>query len=192
MKQTLKKSVSFLLAFVMVIGVFATVPLTSFAASIDYAEEDDDYYNVISQKNWELAPGIVESEIVINNDAGDRRQVMHVVEVDINNEYTKVIPSSKGMVPTPGQYGVQTMDKQAAYAEANGYGNVVAAMNISLSWYDSAYYDAHPELVGEPLGYLILDGVQYTNSQGKTAGAQTCLVINSDEKNGEARPSDIP
>ena len=192
MNQTFKKIISLTLALVMFIGVFSAMPLTSFAATIDYAEEDDDYYKVISQKNWELAPGIVESEIVINNDAGDRRQVMHVVEVDIHNEYTKVIPSSKGMVPTPGQYGVQTMDKQAAFAEANGYGNVVAAMNISLSWYDSAYYEQHPELVGEPLGYLILDGVQYTNSQGKTSGAQTCLVINFDEKDGVARPSDMP
>ena len=192
MNQTFKKIISLTLALVMFIGVFSAMPLTSFAATIDYAEEDDDYYKVVSQKNWELAPGIVESEIVINNDAGDRRQVMHVVEVDIHNEYTKVIPSSKGMVPTPGQYGVQTMDKQAAFAEANGYGNVVAAMNISLSWYDSAYYDQHPELAGEPLGYLILDGVQYTNSQGKTSGAATCLVINFDEKNGEARPSDMP
>ncbi len=189
MKQIFKKSVSFLLAFVMVLGVFTAMP---FAAAIDYAEEDDDFYKVISKKNWELAPGVLESEIVINNDAGDRRQVMHVVEVDIHNEYTKVIPSSKGMIPTAGQYGVQTMDKQAEYAEANGYGNVVAAMNISLSWYDSTYYDAHPELVGEPLGYLILDGVQYTNSQGKTSGAQTCLVINFDEKDGVARPADIP
>ena len=85
MKQTFRKSVSFLLAFVMVIGVFAVAPFTVSAASIDYAEEDGDFYKVISQKNWELAPGIVESEIVINNDAGDRRQVMHVVEVDIHN-----------------------------------------------------------------------------------------------------------
>ena len=187
--KSISKALAMILAVVMVFGM---LPLTGFAATVDYTEEADDYYKMISQKEWELAPGIVESEIVLNNDAGDRRQVMHVVEVDIHNEYTKVIPSSKGMIPTPGKYGVETMDKQAAYAEANGYGNVVAAMNISLSWYDSTYYDNHPELVGEPLGYLILDGVQYTNSQGKTAGAQTCLVINFDEKDGVARPADIP
>jgi hypothetical protein len=187
--QHFTKFLAMALVVVMLVGM---LPIDTFAAAINYAEADGDYYNVISQKEWELAPGIVESEIVLNSDAGDRRQVMHVVEVDIHNEYTKVIPSSKGMVPTAGQYGTQTMDKQAAYAEANGYGNVVAAMNISLSWYDTAYYDEHPELKGEPLGYLILDGVQYTNSQGKTAGAQTCLVINFDEKNGEARPSDMP
>jgi len=188
-KTRLTKVVSLLLCL---ITLFSLMPLTALAATVSYDEEADDYYKVVSQKEWDLAPGIVESELIINNAAGDRRQVMHVVEVDMNNEYTKVIPSSKGMIPTAGSYGVQTMDKQAAYAEANGYGNVVAAMNISLSWYDSAYYTQHPELVGEPLGYLVLDGVQYTNSQGKTSGAQTCLVINFDEKNGEARPADMP
>ncbi len=189
MKRQFSKVIAFLLCLSMLI---CAVPFSALAA-VEYDEiAESDYYKLISQKDWELAPGIVESEIVLNNDAGDRRQVLHVVEVDMDNPYTKVIPSAKGMTPTPGSYGVQTMDLQAAYAEANGYGNVVAAMNISLSWYDSAYYDARPELVGEPLGYMILDGVQYTNSQGKTAGAQTCLVINFDEKDGVARPADMP
>ncbi len=175
-----------------VLLTFAMLATSVGAVSITYDSAEGDYYNLISKKDWDLAPGIVESEIVLNNDAGDRRQVMHVVEVDMDNEYTKVIPSTKGMIPTAGSYGVQTMDHQAAYAEENGYGNVMAAMNISLSWYDSTYYDEHPELIGEPLGYLILDGVQYTNSRGKTSGAQTCLVINYDEKDGVARPADIP
>ena len=157
-----------------------------------YAQWKDVYYKTISHKSYELAPGIVESEIYLNNSTGTHQQVAHVVEVDINNPYTKVIPSYKGMIPTPGSYGVQVMSKQVDFAEANGYGNVVAAMNLSLSWYDSEYYKQHPELVGEPLGYMILDGVQYTNSNGKTSGAQTCLVINFDEKDGVARPSNIP
>ena len=187
MKKIFKKSLSIVIALMMMLGV---IPFAASAAN-DYTAQGD-YYKVTSQKNWELAPGITESEIVVNNDSGDRRQVMHVVEVDIHNEYTKVIPSYKGMIPTAGQYGVQTMDQQAAYAEANGYGNVVAAMNISLSWYNTNYYAQHPEYVGEPLGYMILDGKQYTNSEGQTGGAQTCLVINFDEKDGVARPADLP
>lgn len=180
----------FLAIFLSVVMLVSMLPASVFA--IEYAEEDGDYYKVISKKDWELAPGVSESEIVLNNDAGTHRQVAHVVEVDIHNEYTKVLPSYKGMIPTPGNYGVQTMDKQVEFAEANGYGNVVAAMNLSLSWYDSDYYKSHPELVGEPLGYMILDGVQYTNSNGVTSGAQTCVVINFDEKDGVARPADIP
>ena len=190
MQQTIKKSVSFMLVFVMVLGVMASVPFTVLAAN-DYTPHDD-YYKVISKDDYNLAPGIVESEIVLNNAAGSHRQVAHVVEVDLSNPYAKVIPSYKGMVPTPGNYGVQIMSQQAAFAEANGYGNVVAAMNLSLSWYDTAYYEAHPELVGEPLGYMVLDGEVYVNSQGQTAGAQTCVVINFDEKDGVARPEDMP
>ena len=188
MRKFYKQILAVVLSVVMLVSM---LPMNVFA-TVEYTEGEDDYYKVISKKDWELAPGIFESEIVLNNDAGSHRQVAHVVEVDIHNEYTKVIPSSKGMTPTAGQYGVQTMDKQIAYAEANGYGNVVAGMNLSLSWYNSEYYAAHPELVGEPLGYMILDGVQYTNSQGKTSGAQTCLVINFDEKDGVQRPADIP
>jgi len=188
MKKSYKQLLAILLSIVMLIGM---LPMNAFAV-VEYTQGEDDYYKLVSKKDWELAPGVSESEIVLNNAAGSHRQVAHVVEVDIHNEYTKVIPSSKGMTPTPGNYGVQTMDKQIAYAEANGYGNVVAGMNLSLSWYNDSYYAAHPELIGEPLGYIILDGVQYTNSQGKTAGAATCLVINFDEKDGEARPADIP
>ena len=209
MHHTLKmRLLALLLAMVMVVGT----PVTAFATEagaesavaadagdfgspeIVYTEREDDYYNVISKTDYILAPGITESEIVLNNDAGNHRQVAHVVEVDIHNPYTKVIPSSKGMAEAldAKRYGVEIMSKQAAYAEANGYGNVVAAMNIALSWYDSAYYQAHPELVGEPLGYLVLDGKLYMNSQGQTSGAQTCLVINFDEKDGETRPADMP
>ena len=189
MNKRFPKVVAIALCLCMLLGM---IPMTALAA-VEYTPHDS-YYNVISKDDYDLAPGITESEIVLNNDAGSHRQVAHVVEIDINNPYTKVMPSYKGMHQglDSKNYGVQIMSQQAAYAEANGYGNVVAAMNLSLSWYDSAYYVAHPELVGEPLGYVIMDGVQYTNSQGQTSGAQTCLVINFDEKDGVARPADMP
>ncbi len=189
MKKQFSRIVALILAFVIVASMAS---VTTFAAQIDYDETIGTYYNIISKDDYDIAPGIVESEMVMNNDDGSRRQVLHIIEADISNPYVTVIPSSKGMVPTPGQYGVQVMSEQAAWAEANGYGNVVAAMNISLSWYDSAYYSEHPELIGEPLGYLVLNGEYFENSRGKTSGAQTCLVINFDEKDGVARPADIP
>ena len=185
------KVVALLLCLCMVLSM---VPMTVFAAGIDYVEREDTYYKVISKDDYQLAPGILESEIVLNNDAGSHRQVAHVVEIDINNPYTKVMPSFKGMLEglENKSYGVQVMSQQAAYAEANGYGNVVAAMNLSLSWYNSTYYSEHPELYGEPLGYLVMDGNLFVNSNGQTSGAQTCLVINFDEKDGVARPADMP
>lgn len=198
---------SMILAIVMVVGllpmsVFATENDNAVVAAdadnfkspkIAYTEREDGYYNLISKTDYVLAPGISESEIVLNNDAGSHRQVAHVVEVDINNPYAKVIPGTYKMAEglENKDYKVQVMSEQAAYAEANGYGNVVAAMNIALSWYDSAYYTDHPELIGEPLGYLVLDGELYKNSQGQSSGAQTVLVINFDEKDGTARPASM-
>ncbi len=189
MRKTLSKALAALLCLCM---LFSILPMSAFA--VEYNADFDDYYNVISKQDWELAPGITESEIVLNSDAGTHRQVAHVVEADISNEYVKVMPSYAGMKEALDEQNFQTqiMSEQTEWAEANGYGNIVAAMNVSLSWYDSTYYKENPELVGEPLGYLVMDGNYYENSKGKTAGAKTCVVINFDEKDGEARPEDMP
>ena len=183
------KMIATFLCLIMIIGV---LPINSFA--INYEDHEDFYLKLVSKRDWELAPGIVESEMVLSKKDGSHRQVCHVVEVDINNPYTKVMPSSYKMAEglENKDYSTQVMSKQAKYAEEHGYGNVVAAMNLSLHWYDTDYYKEHPELIGEPLGYLFMDGVQYSNSQDKTFGAQTCLVINFDEKDGVPRPDDIP
>ena len=197
MKQTLKHSVSFLMAFVMVMGIFATIPFSTFAANdytINSTTSTDDYYNLISKKDWEIAPGITESEIVLNNDAGSQRQMLFVMEADLNNEYVKVINSYNGMVPQYGNYKVGVMSEQAKLAEKLGYGNVVGAMNTTLSWYSG--YSA--DRVNEPLGFIMLDaevlfdpancGYEYGN-----VGFPSVLVINKDfDENGNPRPADIP
>ncbi len=197
MQKTFKRSVSFVLAFLMVLSVFTAMSLSAFAANdytINSATTTDEYYNLISKKDWDIAPGITESEIVLNNDAGNYRQVLHVMEADLSNEYVKVINSYTGMVPQYGSYTVGTMSQQAAYAEANGYGNVVGAMNTTLSWY-TGYA---PDRVGEPLGFIMLDaeilfdpancGYVYGN-----VGFPSVLVINKDfDENGNPRPADIP
>ena len=197
MKQTVKSCMSLVLAILMVFSVFAMMPLNIFAANdytINSTESTDDYYNLISKKDWDIAPGITESEIVLNNDDGSRRQVIFVMEADLNNEYVKVINSYNGMVPEYGNYKTGVMSEQAAYAEANGYGNVVGAMNTCLSWYTN--YPA--DRVGEPLGFIMLDaeilfdpnncGYEY----GKV-GFPSVLVINKDfDENGNPRPADIP
>ena len=151
----MKKSTSKILAMLLVIVTFiGVIPLNAFAASIEYDPdrvENDDYYKLISKKDWTLAPGIEETEVVLNNADGSHRQVVHSVKVDMNNPYTKVIPGYKGMVPTAGNYGTEATSTQAKNAEALGYGNVVAATNAMLSWYNSDYYKANPHLSGEPL-----------------------------------------
>ena len=181
-----------MIVLIMLIGA---MPLTAFAAFDQSAGSQ--YYQLISKRKWDLAPGIVENETVQNNSEGTRRQVVHTVEVDLNNSYTKVIPGYKGMIPTPGNYGTESTSVQALNAEKLGYGNVVAATNAMLSWYDNTYYKQHPELIGEPLGYSILNGYYYENSQGQWGSMSTsyaAVVINYDYHpiTGEKRPDNIP
>ena len=195
MKQSVCKLLAMFLAVIMLISI---LPMNVLAA-IDFnpnGAPNDDYYKLISKKDWTLAPGIEETEIVLNNAEGTKRQVVHSVKVDMNNPYTKVIPGYKGMIPTPGNYGTQATSTQAKEAEKLGYGNVVAATNAMLSWYDSAYYKANPHLIGEPLYYNILDGYYYENSQGKStfSSGNGVVVINYDYHplTGEKRPDDMP
>ena len=99
-RKTYQKFLSMLLAVIMLVGV---IPMNTFAA-INYDEDGttDDYYKLISKKDWQIAPGIEETEVVLNNEAGTYRQVVHTAKIDWNNPYTKVIPGYKGMIPEAG------------------------------------------------------------------------------------------
>ena len=203
-----KRPLSRVLVMLLVtILIACAVPMNVVAATIyDESKGGSEYYNVISEKSWELAPGIKETELVLNNDAGTRRQVLHTATVDLNNPYTKVISGYKGMWPKEGKYGTESTSVQALNAEKLGYGNVVVATNTTLSWYTTKYYKDNPHVIGEPLGYTILNGEMYYNSswtyneETKTFkkhaadSTQTVIVINYDEHplTGEARPEDIP
>ncbi|MBR4282090.1 MAG: phosphodiester glycosidase family protein, partial [Clostridia bacterium] len=197
MKNTVSKALALVLVVMMVVSVFS---VNSFAASIyDDSHGGSDYYKVISEKEWDIAPGVKEYEQVLNNEDGTRRQVVHTALVDVNNPFVKVIPGTKGMWPEEGNYGTQSTSVQALEAEKLGYGNVVVATNCSLSWYTEAYYKENPHLIGEPLGYSILNGEYYCNSRISngtlnTGGVKTVVVINYDKHpiTGEDRPSDIP
>ena len=197
MKSLFSKVLTMLLVVMMVVGVF---PMNALAASYyDDSNGGSDYYNVISEKEWDIAPGVKEYEQVLNNDAGTRRQVLHTAVIDVDNPFVKVIPGTKGMWPQEGNYGVQSTSTQALEAEKLGYGNVVVATNCSLSWYTEAYYQQNPHLIGEPLGYSILNGEYYCNSRItngtlKTGGVKTIIVVNYDYHplTGEKRPDSMP
>ena len=182
--KTKARSNIFALSLVVIMLV-SCLPLNVLAASIyDDSNGGSDYYNIISEKEWDIAPGVKEYEHVLNNDDGTRRQVLHTAVIDLNNEFVKVIPGTKGMWPQPGNYGTQSTSTQALEAEKLGYGNVVVATNASLSWYTEAYYKENPHLIGEPLGYSILDGQLYANSrwveESNSGGVATITVINYD------------
>ena len=184
----MKRILSLLLALIMVIGI---MPVSAFAA-FDYAhneaESSDDYYDIISKNDWDIAPGITETEIVLNNETGDRRQVVHLMEADISNPYTRVISSYTNMDTS--NYAISTIPEHAAFIEEEWGENVVGAMNTCLSWYNSAAYAEDPSRVNEPLGFMMVDGEIYFDH---SVGFPTCIVIHKDtNENGEARPADIP
>ena len=57
-----------LLAVILVVIMLAgALPLNVLAAAIEYVPNpNDDYYKLISKRDWELAPGVNESEIILN------------------------------------------------------------------------------------------------------------------------------
>jgi len=136
----MKKILALALALLMVIPV---LPMSTFATATDTGiatvAGSCDYYNVIENNTYNLAPGAVESEIVINNDDGSRRQVVHVIEVDPTNDNISVMPTFKNIdhgvdYTDTNNHGTMEMSKQAAYIESTLGKNVVGAMNVCLSW----------------------------------------------------------
>ena len=74
-KSRISKILTMLLVAIMLV---TAIPMNAFGASIyDDGNGGSDYYNVISEREWDIAPGVKEYEQVLNNDAGTRRQVVH-------------------------------------------------------------------------------------------------------------------
>ena len=170
------RTVACLLATAMCIGM---IPSTIYAADVDTTVSGN-YYNVISNKEYALAPGATETEIVVNNAGGSDRKVVHVFEVDTQNENIEVLPGYYGIdklnpddLAGDGPSGrnvwtAKELTKTVEYYEDQlGY-NVVGAMNTALA-YDS----------NAPYGYMVWDGVVLGTPEVHK-GAQTYLAIDKD------------
>ena len=183
----MRKFLALTLAVLMLASI---LPLSAMASDFD-ASVTGDYFTVISQNRYALAPGATETELVLNNANGSDRKVVHYFEVDTKNENIAVLP---------GYYGIDKLDpdnlaldgvedkkqfwkaeqltKTVAYYESLGY-NVVGAMNTALA-YDS---DA-------PYGYMVWEGVVLGTPEVHS-GAQTYLAIDA-EGNCELRSMSTP
>ena len=149
----------------------------------------NEYFKVISEDTYDLAPGAVEHEIVLNNAEGNDRKVVHIFEVDTKNEDLEVMPGYYGIdklnpdnLAGDKDRGVWT-DKQLSqtvkyYEDELNY-NVVGAMNTALA-YDS----------NAPYGYMVWNGVELGNPTIHK-GAQTYLAIDWDG-NSELRSMSTP
>ncbi|MBQ7047999.1 MAG: phosphodiester glycosidase family protein [Clostridia bacterium] len=112
------------------------------------------YYTILTSKEWDLVPGAaIEREIVINNSTNDRRQVMHVIEVDPSNPDVSIVPGyyqiDKDLTKEE-NWSHKELTEMAKYYENNlGY-NIVGGMNTDL------YYNSYSPRVlvynGESIG----------------------------------------
>ncbi len=147
MKKTIHRVATFALAIVMLVGV---LPLSVFASIPNWEENNvifdgtsfgtNGYYNVISKKDYVLVPGAaVESEIVLNNAAGTRRQVLHIIEVDPSNPDVSIVPGYYQIdkdLDDEANWSHKELTEMAKYYENNlGY-NIVGGMNTDL-YYNS-------------------------------------------------------
>ena len=86
-----------ILAMTLVVLMIASLlPMSALAAAFD-ASVSGDYFTVISENKYALAPGATETELVLNNAAGDDRKVVHYFEVDTKNENIEVLPGYYGI-----------------------------------------------------------------------------------------------
>jgi len=183
----MKRILAMALALLMIISI---LPMSVFASEFD-ASVTGDYFTVISEDRYALAPGATETELVLNNAEGNDRKVVHYFEVDTKNENIEVLPGYYGIdkldpdnlaldgVTDKKQYWkAEQLTKTVAYYESLGY-NVVGAMNTALA-YDS---DA-------PYGYMVMNGVVLGTPEVHK-GAQTYLAIDA-EGNCELRSMSTP
>ena len=183
----MKKILAMMLAILIVLSIS---PMSVFASAFD-ASVTGDYFTVISEDRYALAPGATETELVLNNEDGSDRKVVHYFEVDTKNENIEVLPGYYGIdkldpnnlaldgIEDKAQFWkAEQLTKTVAYYESLGY-NVVGAMNTALA-YDS---DA-------PYGYMVMDGVVLGTPEVHK-GAQTYLAIDA-EGNCELRSMSTP
>ena len=171
----MKKAISMALAVLMLISV---LPLSVMANEVDFDTSDSgcDFYNLIEKNDYALAPGAVESEIIINDANGTSRNVMHVIEVDLSNPQISVMPTYMGLnensdFSDSSIWGSQVLTEQAAHVENDLGLNVVGGINTNLR-YDSDH----------PYGVLVWNGVVYSderNANGNST-AQTFLSVTKD------------
>lgn len=174
MRKSLKVALALLLVLCM-------TPLGAFAALVDFDEDANScgFYRIISKNDYKLAPGAVESEIIVNDESGANRNVIHVIEVDLKDPNISVMPTYKGIyegidLSDSSLWGSQPLSKQAAHVEENLGLNVVGGMNTNLRYSSNA-----------PYGVLVWNGVVYSDER-KSDGNSTAQTFLSITRDGEA------
>ncbi|MBR1533964.1 MAG: hypothetical protein IJ639_06345, partial [Ruminococcus sp.] len=185
MHKHITKVVSLVMALMMVISLCtvaaAATTWSDNGGNVVYNDATfgtNGYYNVISNKTWTLVPGAAtETELVLNNSNGSRRQVLHVLECDPSNPDISIIPGyyniDKDISNNENWVAAGMTDMTAKYENELGY-NVVCGMNTALAYDNNA-----------PYSYLVYNGevlVDRNNSINNfhSGTCQTLLCVYKD------------
>lgn len=115
-----------------VLMLLAAMPISIFAAGINFGTSTDGYNSVVSQKTYLVAPGVTEQTLILNDESGNNRNVCYAMEIDLSNPNVELLSGYRNM--DPDNWGTQATSEQAkAAAEKLGV-NVVGAINTNLSW----------------------------------------------------------
>ena len=133
-------------------------------ADAGYWISGDAYNSVVLRKEYNVASGVVESTLYLNDASGNNQNVCHVLEVDLSNSNVDLLSGYSDMDPTV--WKTQVTSEQAKAAERTIGVNVVGAINTNLSWESN-----------EPIGMLVINGI--VHHQGTS---QSYFVLTNDGK----------
>ena len=105
-----------------------------------------DYYNVLSEKEYNIISGVTETEIVMNNASGTRRQAFRFFSIDPLSSSIQLVPGyyqidKYATDPTNKAYqkDCKVTDMAAYYESTLGY-DIVGGMNTALAYDSNAPY----------------------------------------------------
>lgn len=154
MKKILKKPLGVVLMSFVVFSVFLSMITYAYAKINMDSDKLPDGYSIVKKTDQNIAPGIVQSEVISNTQSGDMQQIDYFMEVDMSENSTTKIVASYGSDYNASSWELATMEEQVkgyeAYMKENNIQNetVVAAVNV----------DFFNMGTGEPLSALVMNG----------------------------------
>lgn len=149
-----------LLAAVM---IFSLLPVSAFAVNVTNGI-------VVSNKKYNVSPGVVEYELVTNDSSLSNQQAGHVMEVKLGGDAEIITGYNDYNIDTiksGTNWGMKRTTEQAQAIETRRGVNVVGAVNASFFNMSN----------GQPIGALVMNGVLI-----QSGGAETTFWIDSEGK----------
>ena len=150
-KNSFKKTIFITLASIMVISIFTMVGYAALERWQGVANGDI----LVKDTVTKIADGVVEHELITNNDSGTDQRIDYLCEVKPSDSI-KVVAGYGNMDGTKWSL-TRTTDQAKAYEKKNPGETVVAGINA----------DFFNMANGEPMGALVMDGKKYHEANGR-------------------------